>query len=770
MASDLWGPFFPEEASSPGVGAGWQCDFYFGYGFDVIEENAMNEKSCIQVLSILIKKADTEIDELEKDLVMLQSELAWAEHEEWSDKCCNALRAKIDGLEISIRKLRNKDENDIEVFLSTHTEPAEKLHEIIKALLKSFCHEKDKQNEQPHDVVILNSTRGSPRQAADLHKNENKSASYSYVVAKEEIDGSSVIATENCASSNPFTELEEKKPETLSNANVNDLILHSLAPAADQFDEKKVITNLDLEATKKQGTKACGLTLKDKRMIQHSSSMFVHKSMHNLDKTKVKDSAVQIVNTLDLDASKLSTGHLNKKIKLSASSLKIVSEEATVRTSISEADISILDSSSNTMGKGGDLCKKVKDDQAADIIAKDLVSVASEQTPGHSNEMKKLCEHGLKVNGCKVQEHTGETKLSNSFLNHEHKGNILRSDKPANALVKTISPDTLRHETGLNGKGNNSDSRSVAFGQAESLNSDMEQKLCEFAVKSARKRGIKELKCASTDKKGPTGSISKAEGKKKGSLQVKQKEAAMSNNDHSALTSLIELQDEKDKNILEMDGKARLEEVEIAEIVARDDEPVMNLYMRPQRGKVKTVKTSVESISARVEEFSLNSKENVSDPSTVRKRLWKYADNHTLNYTLSGKIVQKKVQHRQCEAEEQSMRLDASQNMLSPPKKKCKISSVPIIVEIRGSSFQMNISKLHGDLNASTDKKDFYISEAHVDDSGAKGVIPQSFDTSKLKKMKLCDLRAIAKAKKLAKYSSLRKEDLVRQLENMLRC
>ncbi|OMO62141.1 hypothetical protein COLO4_33204 [Corchorus olitorius] len=797
MASDLWGPFFPEEASSPGVGAGWQCDFYFGYGFDVIEENAMNEKSCIQVLSILIKKADTEIDELEKDLVLLQSELAWAEHEEWSEICCNALRAKIDGLEISIRKLRNKDENDIEVYLLTHTEPAEKLHEIIKALLKSFCHEKDKQNEQPLDVVVLNSSRGSPEQAADPHKNQNKSASYSYVVAKEEIDGSSVIATENCASSKPSTELEEKKPETqLSNANVNGLILHPLAPAADQFDEKKFITNLDLEATKKQGTKACGRTLNDKRMIQHSSSMFAHKSMHNLDKTKVKlneklkafepftgisllllcliykDSAAQIVNTLDLDASKLSTGHLNKKIKLSASSLKIVSEEATVRTSISEADISILDSSSNTMGKGGDLCKKAKDDQAADIIAKDLVSVASEQTPGHSNEMKKLCEHGLKVNGCKVQEHTGETKLSNSFLNHEHKGNILRSDKPANALVKTISPDTLRLETGLNGKGNNSDSRSGAFGQAESLTSDMEQKLCEFAVKPARKRGIKELKCASTDKKGPTGSVSKAEGKKKGSLQVKQKEAALSNNDHSALTSLIELQDEsgKDKNILEMDGKARLEEVEIAEIVARDEEPVMNLYMRPQRGKVKTVETSMEPISARVDEFSLNSKENVSGPSTVRKRLWRYADNHTLNYSLSGKIVQKKVQHRQCEAEEQSMRLDASQNMLSPPKKKCKISSVPIIVEIRGSSFQMNISKLHGDLNASTDKKDFSISEARVDDSGAKGVIPQSFDTSNLKKMKLCDLRAIAKAQKLANYSSLRKEDLVRQLENMLSC
>jgi len=43
---------------------------------DVIEEDALNEKSCIQVLRILITKADTEIDELEQDLVSLQSQLA----------------------------------------------------------------------------------------------------------------------------------------------------------------------------------------------------------------------------------------------------------------------------------------------------------------------------------------------------------------------------------------------------------------------------------------------------------------------------------------------------------------------------------------------------------------------------------------------------------------------------------------------------------------------------------------------------------------------
>ncbi|XP_022748231.1 uncharacterized protein LOC111297902 isoform X2 [Durio zibethinus] len=143
MACDFWGPSFPQGESSCCVQPEWQYDFYFRYGFDMIEENALNEKSCVQVLRILITKADTEIDDLEKDLVFLQSELVWAEHEESSDIRCNALRAKINCLDISIRKLRNKDESDIEVYLLMHTEPAEKLDEVGKALLKSFYHEKN---------------------------------------------------------------------------------------------------------------------------------------------------------------------------------------------------------------------------------------------------------------------------------------------------------------------------------------------------------------------------------------------------------------------------------------------------------------------------------------------------------------------------------------------------------------------------------------------------------------------------------------------------
>jgi len=112
---------------------------------DVIEEEALNEKYRVRVLRILIKKANTEILELEQDLLSLQTELAWVENEDWPDVCCNALREKIDFLDISIKYLRNKDKNDIEVRLLMYTQPVETLDEILKALFRNYICKRDKQ-------------------------------------------------------------------------------------------------------------------------------------------------------------------------------------------------------------------------------------------------------------------------------------------------------------------------------------------------------------------------------------------------------------------------------------------------------------------------------------------------------------------------------------------------------------------------------------------------------------------------------------------------
>lgn len=157
---------------------GWQCDFYFGcgqgilpYSFnlymfgpylaclyitlliitvillffsflifqDVIEEDALNEKSCVQVLSNLIRKADVEIEELEKDLLSLQNELASAEHQNWPETCCSALTEKINWLDVSIRSLKNDQADNTEIQLLLQKDAIETLDEIVKATQTDYC-------------------------------------------------------------------------------------------------------------------------------------------------------------------------------------------------------------------------------------------------------------------------------------------------------------------------------------------------------------------------------------------------------------------------------------------------------------------------------------------------------------------------------------------------------------------------------------------------------------------------------------------------------
>uniref|UniRef100_A0A803P747 Rho termination factor-like N-terminal domain-containing protein n=1 Tax=Cannabis sativa TaxID=3483 RepID=A0A803P747_CANSA len=177
----------------------WQCDFYFGYGTDVIEERALDEKSCIQVLRILIRKADAELDELENDLVSLQTELAFAEHEEWPERCCNALNDKIGCLDIAIKSLKSKSENDIEVQLSLHREPAEK----IQDLMRKYLPENDK---QPQQVIV-----------SDVKPD----GSTSDILVKEEF-GEVATPAEKCKETNPSTNFHENKtnsPNKLELAN-----------------------------------------------------------------------------------------------------------------------------------------------------------------------------------------------------------------------------------------------------------------------------------------------------------------------------------------------------------------------------------------------------------------------------------------------------------------------------------------------------------------------------------------------------------------------
>lgn len=99
-------------------------------------------KSCIQVLEILLSKADEDIIEHEEELMDLLSQLACTD-KVFSDMFSMALRTKIDFLDTSIRKLKNDAES--EEFLSTNREPAESIYDILKSLFPHYLNKKDLQ-------------------------------------------------------------------------------------------------------------------------------------------------------------------------------------------------------------------------------------------------------------------------------------------------------------------------------------------------------------------------------------------------------------------------------------------------------------------------------------------------------------------------------------------------------------------------------------------------------------------------------------------------
>jgi hypothetical protein len=140
----------------------WHCD-YFGCGRDEIEEDALNVESCVQVLRILLTKADTEIEELEKDLMCLQNELAWSENENWPEICCSALTERINWLDVAVTNLKSDHADGADMQLLLSSEPAETLHEIVKALHKDHCQDTHGQRIEENIVnPIVNVTEHAP--------------------------------------------------------------------------------------------------------------------------------------------------------------------------------------------------------------------------------------------------------------------------------------------------------------------------------------------------------------------------------------------------------------------------------------------------------------------------------------------------------------------------------------------------------------------------------------------------------------------------------
>ncbi|KAK2651945.1 hypothetical protein Ddye_011801 [Dipteronia dyeriana] len=745
MAFDINNLILAPQDSSCYTQPGWHCDFYFGYGCDVIEEDALNEKYCVQVLRILITKTDTEINELEKDLVSLQNELAWVEYEEWPDICCNALRKKIDSLHISVRNLRNKDKNNMGVHLSI--KPAESLHEIIKALLGDLSKETVKQNEAPLDVVVLDSSDSQGQATEDLEENKKHCSAGSSVIVKGEMKESSITLLENGSmlkTSLILLEDETNNSETVK--LVSNFSQHPLELAPGHPDEKILLGSFELENARKGEEKECDFTPKKKKMVQDSSLKAADESRQNLEMVVVQvvqDSSLKAadergrnqemveVQPADIKLKNSCRTYSKRKKPLNISDSKIINEEAKDISSISAA------------GKGTNIGKKVK---PANAIVRNIRADALSDTTGRrSNSDSKLATT------------SGKAKGGNSNINNTDPG--LATSRLVKVEIADGSPAALRHATGLNQQSDNCDSRLGARRQENGENCDMNQKLCDFTLKVARKR-IKESNSTLAGKTDSSYSSSEAEGNRKHSqIIVKVEKVDLTDTRHATITPILELQDGKG-----MESTKTLPV--LAETAATNDKFNLDLCVKPQNQKARK---KTESSSVNVQEPVFLSAKMVSNSPSVSKA--KRQRKAGLGSDSSGS---KKIQNGQCEAEENSSARNGDQNSnLQHQKKRKKNSSLPIAVEIKASTLKMDISKSQSDPKDSTGKDDLLIRESYsmpyTIDSCTEAV-PSSSATSKLNDMKVVQLRAIAKENKLTNYYKLGRSDLIDKIANHQRC
>ncbi|GMY19010.1 hypothetical protein FCV25MIE_14249 [Fagus crenata] len=933
---------------------------------DVMEENALNEKSCVQVLHILISKADTEIYELEQDLVSLQSELAWGEDEEWSEFCHNALTEKINCLDISIRGLRNTNENDVEVQLLMHREPAEGVHEIVKALLRNYFQKKD---EQPAEIAIKNLSKNVLPHAIG-HSNKKEMLSDSNLkITSEKVEEHNSAPTADDIILDSSSKLDEKrtdhgemvkpaeiaiinssknvlphlighsnKKETLSDSNLKimseEVVEHNSTPMADDIilgssskpDEKrtdhgekvkpaeieiinsskKVLPHPIGHSNKMETLSNSNFKIKSEVVEEYNSTptaddiILGSSSKPDEKRTdhgeKVKPAEIAIKNS-SKNVLPHAIGHPNEKKTLSDSNLKIKSEEVEEHNSTPTADDIILGSSSKPDEKRTDHSEMVK---PTEIAIKNSSKIVLPHPIGHSNKKEMLSNSNLKIKSEEVEEHnstptaddvilsssykpdikktdhgekvkpaisigkdssTGavrdvagcslgksdmnvsgneevreydstaadKNKISISSSSPEGKGTVLKTDKPANAIVKGSSAEESRHAAGFNRRENGSDTKLGAFRQAESGNSDLEVKLSDFAVKIARKGCIKGLKIAPTDKIDSPDSSAKTECKR----EIPPQRVKVKVTGHFSLTSPLEMPNQRKQEATELqqmeERKSQAEEVNRAEVASNGKKPILNSSPKPRKLKEKR---KIESDTPRIEEPAFSSIEVVSDSNISKTKTKRKSGVSTdiliLNQSPNGKVMKGLVQATQCEVKEPSVGPDDSNTRLSSieivsdsssksktkrksrvssdivilnqslngkvmkgivqpgqcevkepnvssddskisksQKKRKRISNSPITAKIEGSTVHKDLPNLTGNATDDVSKENLQIIKFSSGDSHTEALAPEVLY---LKKKKLIDLKAIAKEHDLTNYSKLKKEVLIGRILDRMGC
>ncbi|KAF7819055.1 uncharacterized protein G2W53_024510 [Senna tora] len=490
MAWDLWSSTYDQVVHDSNYSEhfGWQCDFYFGFGRDVIEEDALNEKYCIQVLRNLIRKADTEIEKLERDLLSLQNELACAEQQNFPEICCSVLSEKINLLEVSIGSLKNDHADNTEIQLLLHNKPAEALHEILKAAQRDNCQDKC---GQPLDVNTSNLNPSISKHAVD----QESSNINSNILIKEE---QNEVCAENSASSKLLVELHKKRSDCptkieTANTNVKDASSGSLKLAAVHPKEEKILTVYNSGGTEEEQTKE-HVAAEDGSLIENILVCPEEKRC-SPEADKVREALLfHPPPSPNQSLPSVLVKRRQSYTSVAAHTMNLCSvlkpKEKRITTS-KWANVPAIDTDSVNSFK--ELLTKTV------MRSPDLGPIICAPGPDRMNllgtsDLKILANEEVRRSQFIAYD---TVQILNSFSS-EGKRNIPKEAKQEDAIVKDVTAEALGLAAGIEGREKCVDSKLHDSQRAKSESSDLEQKLCDFAPKTARRECKKESKVPST--------------------------------------------------------------------------------------------------------------------------------------------------------------------------------------------------------------------------------------------------------------------------------
>lgn len=700
MDWDLWGPPNDIVAEESGFDNP-QCDFYF----DVIEEEALNEKYRVRVLRILIKKADTEILELEQDLLSSQTELAWVENEEWPDVCCNALREKIDFLDISIKYLRNKDKNDIEVRLLMYTQPVETLDEILKALFRNYICKRDKQLK---DAIVLGSSSDAPRHTTNgLDKEKRLSNCNLETITSEKTKDCSSTPTEHGAVLSPSLNLREKKTGNSkvikpTSDDIKDFSPQSSEVAPDFSDEKKSLSFCGPKNTGKRDAIEHGLAPKDEKLIQSSSSKSACKGRHGLKSVKVEPTENSVSNSTIYPLENAVVLSYKEKPGDSDST---ATKEVEEHSSISIPDV-VISSSLKPMAKKTDLGKIVK---PAGAIIKNVSAEALRRAAG-LNAKKNNSDCAL---GTFKQANCSNSDIEQKFCEFAPKAAQKRSVKESK-IAAAHDIVSLKSPQKTNGK----------------MKTPLIVKLRETDLTDTENCALTSL-LEMQDHEGKNAAKLQPDEEKPMPVEVQMTETS-ADEERSSMNLLSNPQKEK--------GKRNI----------KSNPPILH-----ETGFSKLILNSSSS------SISESNKKRKSRGGPQNSSL-----NKSLSGKITKKAVRADKGETK---EHGAATDNTPNSLSEPQNKKRECVNFPHLLGTEDSSVQMDLSSSLGDTIDGARNDDLSVEKScSICDSSYEAVASGIADISTLRDLRLPILRTIAGRLKLTKYSKLRKELLLELISERL--